>query len=153
MNNLKKALWVVAFALTSSFTFAQTEKEYTDLVKDALKIEIKEHVYKELNLSSAEQQAFDPIFNDYLKDQGKITKLKWSNFDGYLKLRDQYSAEKLDELNSTIWKANAEQVKLNKKYYKKFKKAIGVEKATYFFFMKRYLDNAVEYKKFELLGA
>lgn len=153
MNHLKKALWMVAFALTSSFSFAQTQQDYVNLVKDALKLEVKAHIYKELNLSAAEQQAFDPIFNDYLKAQGKVAQQKWGNIDSYLSLRDQYSVEKLDELNATIWKANSEQVKLNKKYYKKFKKAIGVEKATYFFFMKRYLDNAVEYKKFELLGA
>lgn len=150
---MKKLLVAVTVALSVHFSYAQSEQEYINVIKDALKVELKEHIYGQLNLSPTEEKAFYPLFNQYLKDQGKVTQLKWSNFDGYLNLKDQYSPEKLDELNATIWKANSEQVKLNKKYYKKFKKAIGVEKATYFFFMKRYLDNAVEYRKLELLGA
>lgn len=150
---MKKLLVMAAVVLSVQFSFAQSEQDYANLVKDAIKLEVKTHIYSQLNLSQSEEKAFDPLFEQYLKDQGKVTKIKWQNFDKYLSARDQYSTEKLDELNQSIWKANSEQVKLNKKYYKKFKKAIGVEKATYFFFMKRYLDNAVEYRKLEFLGS
>ncbi len=150
---MKKLLVMAGVVLSVQFSFAQSEQDYANLVKDAIKLEVKTHIYSQLNLSQSEEKAFDPLFEQYLKDQGKVTKIKWQNFDKYLSARDQYSAEKLDDLNQSIWKANSEQVKLNKKYYKKFKKAIGVEKATYFFFMKRYLDNAVEYRKLEFLGS
>lgn len=149
---MKKLLVAVTVALSVHFSYAQSEQEYINVVKDALKIELKEHIYGQLNLSPTEEKAFDPLFNQYLKEQGKVSVQKWENFDGYLTLKDQYSVEKLDELNAGIWKANSQQVKLNKKYYKKFKKAIGVEKTTYFFFMKRYLDNAVEHRKLELIA-
>lgn len=151
MKSFKKIAAIAAVVLSAQFSFAQVEQDYANLVKDAIKLEAKNHIYSSLQLTPEETKAFDPLFDQYLKAQGKVAEIKWQNFDKYLSAREQYSTEKLDNLNQSIWKANSEQVKLNKKYYKKFKKAIGVEKATYFFFVKRYLDNAVEYRKLEFL--
>jgi len=131
---------------------AQTEKEYTDLVKQAIKIEAKEYVYKGLNLSEAETTAFDPVFNRYIKDEGKVMLSKIALFDAYANSASTFSAEEIDKLNKDVLKMDLQRSKLNQKYYGQFVKAIGVEKATAFFFLKKYLDNRVEAAKLEFLA-
>lgn len=130
---------------------AQTNKEYFDLIKKTAKIEAKEYVYSGLNLNNTELVAFDPVFNQYLKEEGKIMLAKVALFDAYANNSSVYNDEQIHDLNKNVLKYDLQRSKLNKKYYPKFVKAIGVEKATTFFFLKKLLDNRVEASKLEFL--
>lgn len=139
--------------LLTAFTInAQTNKEYFDLVKKTAKIEAKEYVYSGLDLNQTELIAFDPVFNQYLEKEGKIMLSKMALFEAYANNSSSYSDEQINDLNKNVLKYDLQRSKLNKKYYAKFVKAIGVEKASTFFFLKKYMDNKVERAKLEFLA-
>ena len=141
---------IVMFA---AITFnAQTDKEYFDLIKKTAKVEAKQYVYTGLNLNNAELIAFDSVFDQYLKEEGRIMLSKIALFDAYANNASTYSDEQINNLNKNVFKYDLQRSKLNKKYYPKFVKAIGVDKATTFFFLKKYLDNQVEMAKLEFLA-
>lgn len=146
-----KHILTIIVMLAAMTINAQTNKEYFDLIKNTAKIEAKEYVYSGLNLNNTELVAFDPVFNQYLKEEGKIMLAKVALFDAYANNSSVYNDEQIHDLNKNVLKYDLQRSKLNKKYYPKFVKAIGVEKATTFFFLKKLLDNRVEASKLEFL--
>ncbi|MEX0273015.1 MAG: hypothetical protein AB3N16_01405 [Flavobacteriaceae bacterium] len=150
---MKKAILRIGLCVTMfQMVQAQTQQEYMDLVKSAAKIEVKSFVYDGLQLSEAEMQTFDPIFEDYLKKSGQIAVRKWQNFAQYLQLGEQPSLERLNDLNTDVFRTDLARLKLNKRFYNKMKKAIGVQKTTLFFFLQRYVHNRVEGEKLNALA-
>lgn len=147
---MKHILKIIALFATIAIN-AQTNKEYFDLVKKTAKIEVKEYIYSGLNLNNKELVAFDSVFDEYLKQEGKVMLSKIALFDAYVNNVSAYSDEQINNLNKNVLKYDLQRSKLNKKYYAKFVKAIGLEKATSFFFLKKYLDNRVEAAKLEYL--
>ncbi|MEL4308523.1 hypothetical protein [Joostella sp. CR20] len=147
-----KKLLVVAFIFTSLFINAQDKQDYIDLIKANLNLEIKSFVYDELELSATERETFAPIFDNYLEESGKIVLEKASLFDDYVHNLSALSSEEINDLNKNVIKTDLQKVKTDKKYYSKFVKAIGVEKTTAFFFIKRYLDNTLEGSKLDFLA-
>jgi hypothetical protein len=87
-----------------------------------------------------------------LKEEGRIMLSKIALFDAYANNASTYSDEQINNLNKNVFKYDLQRSKLNKKYYPKFVKAIGVDKTTTFFFLKKYLDNQVEMAKLEFLA-
>lgn len=144
---------IATIILFCAFTAnAQSDKEYFDLVKQAAKIEAKEFIYTGLNLGEQEIKLFDPVFNSYFKEESKVAVAKMILFEQYANNLPTYSEEQINSLNKEVLNYDLKRSKINQKYYKKFVKAIGVKKATTFFFLKKYLDNLAEGAKLEFLA-
>ncbi|MDG3581901.1 MULTISPECIES: hypothetical protein [Galbibacter] len=147
-----KKLFLIGILLSFITVNAQDDQDYADLLKSTAKVEVKSFIYDELELTETEENAFNPVFDKYLEESGKISVEKAALFDSYADNMDNYSSDQINTLNKDVLKTDLQKVKTDKKYYNKFVKAIGVEKTTQFFFLKKYLDNIVEGAKLDFLA-
>jgi len=148
----KTVLTTVFFVITMITTQAQTYTEYADLVKSVIKIEVKSYVYDALGLTTEEADAFDPLFNDYLKKAGDVAMKKIKLYDEYFVNYNTMTNEQLDVLNKQAFKTDLMKSKVDKKFYKRFKKRLGINRATTFFFLKKNIDNLIEQTRLKLIS-
>ncbi|WP_417443985.1 hypothetical protein [Joostella sp.] len=149
---MKKLVLVTALLLSVVTLQAQDKEDYLNLIKSNLNLEVKSFIYEELQLTSAEREAFSPVFNKYLDESGEVSVKKTELFENYATNIASYTPDQINDLNKELIKTDLQKVKTDKKYYNKFVKAIGVKKATNFFFLKKYLDNVVEGAKLDFLA-
>ena len=130
---MKKSLFVISALILSLTIQAQTDNDYIEIVRGALKTEKKAAIAEVMALSEQEADVFWPLYNKYeAKDYAiqskrvKIIKDLAANFENL-------SDEEADNLWISYMKYKQEILNLNKLYYKKFKKILPAGKAARFF--------------------
>jgi hypothetical protein len=122
----------------------QSVNSYVELLRQDLKTQKVAILTEALIFSDAEAEVFWPIHREY---QNELATLG----DTELKLLKQYAAtyeDMDDETASTLVDAyfalDSDQLKLNKKYYKKFAGAIGPKRAAQWLQVEGYLNRLID---------
>jgi len=137
---MKKTLSILLLLAISIATYAQTTNDYVEMMRSVLKTEKKVAVAEAMQLTDAESGPFWELYKEYNDKmyvaQNKRIKAIKDYADNYEKLSD----EKADEIWNLVLKFKQESAKLQKSYYKKFKKILPTAKAVRYF----QIENKIE---------
>ena len=131
---MKKTLIpLVLFAITSSTINAQSVDDYIEVAREVLKTEKKAAIAEAMQLTDAESTVFWPLYNEYNAKVNKIHDHRVGLIKSYANQYEKMTDAKADAIWLEAMKINTDLAKLEKTYYKKFKKIIPVIKAARYF--------------------
>jgi hypothetical protein len=137
---MKKLVLSVIAIFAVSFIYAQTVDDYVELVRTQLKADKKVVVAEVLQLTSAEGDVFWPLYDEYNSAMYAIQTKRVKLIKDFAASYETMTPEKADELILKALSIKQELLKLDTKYYSKFKKVIPVTKAATYF----QLENKIE---------
>lgn len=135
----KTILFIFALFIISS-AYAQTEDDYIEVTREVLKTEKKAAIADAMNLTESESVPFWELYNEYNFEVSKIKNKRIDIIKDYAKHFENLSDEKADELWSEAMNYDTQLLKLEKKYYKKFKKILPAGKAARYFQAENKID-------------
>ena len=141
---MKKLLSIVSIVLFSTAIYAQTQNDYLELARDVLKTEKKAVIAEVMELTEAESTPFWELYNEY---QGKLYLVANKRIAIIKDFADNFetlSDEKADQLWISAQAYNQEVLKLEKQYYKKFKKILPAGKAARFFQAENKIETMID---------
>jgi len=141
---MKKLLSILSIVLFSTGIFAQSENDYLELARDVLKTEKKAAIAEVMQLSDAESTPFWELYNEY---QGKLYLVANKRIALIKDFSENYETltdEKADALWVNAMAYNQEVLKLEKQYYKKFKKILPAGKAARFFQAENKIETMID---------
>jgi len=130
---MKSLLSFIVVAIISISAYAQVDNDYLEIARDVLKTEKKAAIAEIMQLTETESQPFWTLYNEY---QGKLYLVQNKRIDiiqDYAENYETLTDEKADELWNASQAYASEILKLEKTYYKKFKKILPAGKAARFF--------------------
>ena len=130
---MKSLLSFFIVAIISVTAYAQTDNDYLEIARDVLKTEKKAVIAEIMQLTETESQPFWDMYNEY---QGKlylVQNKRIAIIKDYAENSENLTDEKADELWLASQAYSEEILKLEKVYYKKFKKILPAGKAARFF--------------------
>jgi len=130
---MRKLILVTAIIMLSIQSYAQTENDYLEISRDILKVEKKAAIADIMKLTDEESVVFWELYNEYESKNYLIQNKRVAIIKDFADSYENLSAEKADELLLKSFEFEAEVLKLNKTYYKKFKKIIPVGEAAKLF--------------------
>ena len=140
-----KTLYTFLFAFTISIAVnAQTDNDYLEIARDVLKTEKKAAIASAMNLSEEESTPFWNLYNEY---QGKVYLVQNKRIaiiTDFVENFESLSDEKADELYTGSLAYQTELLKLEKSYYKKFKKILPAGKAARFFQIENKIETMID---------
>lgn len=137
---MKKILFVAVAVLFSVSVSAQSDNDYLEMAREVLKVEKKAAVAEAMELTDAESQPFWTLYNEFQSALYLVQNKRIDIIQNYSDNYESLSDEKADELWNSSMKFEQEILKLNKKYYSKFKKILPMGKAARFM----QLENKIE---------
>ena len=141
---MKKLLSIVCIVLFSTAIYAQTQNDYLELARDVLKSEKKAVIAEVMQLTEVESTPFWELYNEY---QGKLYLVQNKRIAIIKDFADNFeslSDEKADQLWISAMAFSQEVLKLEKQYYKKFKKILPVGKAARFFQAENKIETMID---------
>ena len=129
----KTTLFAIGLLFMISPAFAQTIDDYLEVARDVLNAEKKAVVAEAMTLSDAESGPFWEMYNEYNAELYKVHTKRVNIIKDFAANYDSMSDAKADELWTYSMAYQAELLKLNKAYYKKFKKIVPAGKAALYF--------------------
>lgn len=129
----KTTLFAIGLFLMISPVFAQTIDDYLEVARDVLNTEKKAVVAEAMTLSEAESAPFWEMYNEYNAELYQVHTERVNIIKDFAANYESMSNEKADELWTNSMSYQSELLKLNKKYYKKFKKILPAGKAALYF--------------------
>ena len=141
---MKKVLFVVAAALLSLSMSAQSENDYLEMTREILKVEKKAAVSETMQLTDAESQPFWTLYNEYQSALYLVQNKRIDIIKDYSDNYETLSDEKADELMTLSYKYEQEKLKLEKKYYGKFKKILPLGKAARFMQLENKIETLID---------
>lgn len=140
---MKKLALVIAIGFLSLQNFAQTENDYLEISRDVLKVEKKAAIAEIMKLTDIESVGFWELYNEYENKNYLIQNKRIAIIKDFADNYENLSAEKADKLLLEAFDYQTEVLKLNKSYYKKFKKIIPVGEAAKLFQALGKIDNLI----------
>ena len=141
---MKKLLSILSVVLISTAIYAQSENDYLELARDVLKTEKKAAIAEVMQLTEVESTPFWTLYNEY---QGKLYLVQNKRIALIKDFANNYenlSDEKADQLWINAMAINQEVLKLEKQYYKKFKKILSAGKAARFFQAENKIETMID---------
>jgi len=129
----KTTLFAIGLLLMISPVFAQTLDDYLEVARDVLNAEKKAVVAEAMTLSDSESGPFWEMYNEYNAELYKVHTKRVNIIKDFAANYESMSDAKADELWTNSMAYQAELLKLNKAYYKKFKKIVPAGKAALYF--------------------
>ena len=129
----KTTLFAIGLFLMNSPVFAQTIDDYLEVARDVLNAEKKAVVAESMTLSDSESGPFWEMYNEYNAELYKVHTKRVNIIKDFAANYESMSDAKADELWTNSMAYQAELLKLNKAYYKKFKKIVPAGKAALYF--------------------
>lgn len=130
---MKKLLFALLLVFVSAPLFSQTIDDIIEVERSVLKAEKKAAVAENMNLTEEEAAAFWPVYEEFssalYKLQTERVKIIKEYAENYQKMDDI----RADNLMGRSLKHKQEVVKLELRYFKKFKKVLSPSKVTRFF--------------------
>lgn len=140
---MKKGLLIIGLCVFSIITFAQSVDDYIELTRSVLKTEKKAAIAETMELTSAESEVFWPLYNEYNEKAYTIQSKRVKIIKDFAENYESLSDEKADELMTSYMNFKQEVLKLNKSYYKKFKKILPATKAALYFQVESKIDDLI----------
>jgi len=135
--------FIVLLGITIS-AFSQTDNDYLEIARDVLKTEKKAAITEVMQLTESESQPFWNLYNEY---QGKlylVQNKRIAIIKDFADNFEQLTDEKADALWLGAMQYNQELLKLEKMYYKKFKKILPAGKAARFFQAENKIETMID---------
>lgn len=129
----KTTLFSIVLFLVISPAFAQTIDDYLEVARDVLNSEKKAVVAEAMTLSDSESGPFWEMYNEYNAELYKVHTKRVNIIKDFAANYESMTDAKADELWTNSMAYQAELLKLNKAYYKKFKKILPAGKAALYF--------------------
>jgi hypothetical protein len=129
----KTTLFAIGLFLIIIPVFAQTIDDYLEVARDVLNSEKKAVVAEAMTLSDSESGPFWEMYNEYNAALYKVHTKRVNIIKDFASNYESMSDAKADELWTNSMAYQAELLKLNKAYYKKFKKIVPAGKAALYF--------------------
>jgi hypothetical protein len=139
----KTILLVIGMIMMMSPAFSQSFDDYMEVVRDILNTEKKAVVAETMTLSETESGPFWELYNEYNAELYKVHTERVNIIKDFAASYESMTDEKADALvnRSLAYKTNI--LKLNKTYYKKFKKILPASKAALYFQIESKIDDLV----------
>ncbi|WP_282037803.1 hypothetical protein [Saccharicrinis aurantiacus] len=130
---MKKGIIILSI-LVSSFmgARAQSTDAYFDLIYSVLKTEKRATVTQVMELTDEEKQPFWELYDKYELELSKLQSAKIEAIKLYDTKHNELNLETAEEIWTSIMNAQIKIAKVEKKYYKQFKKILPTEKAIRF---------------------
>jgi hypothetical protein len=141
---MKKLLSILSVVLISTAIYAQSANDYLELARDVLKTEKKAAIAEVMQLTDVESTPFWVLYNEY---QGKLYLVANKRIALIKDFSENYETltdEKADLLWVNAMAYNQEVLKLEKQYYKKFKKILPAGKAARFFQAENKIETMID---------
>ncbi|MDX1351239.1 MAG: hypothetical protein R3279_13370 [Putridiphycobacter sp.] len=124
---------IIGLLLTTGFVSAQNIDSYIEVSREVLKTEKKTVIAEAMTLNDSESESFWTLYNAYNEALYKIHTQRVNIIKDFAANYETMTDEKADELWTRGIKYQEEILKLNKKFYKKFKGVLPASKAALYF--------------------
>ena len=123
--------------------FSQSFDDYLEVVRDVLNTEKKAVVAETLVLNETESGPFWSLYNEYNAELYKVHTERVNIIKDFAAQYESMTDEKADALVNRSLAYETKLLKLNKSYYKKFKKIIPASKAALYFQLESKIDDLI----------
>ena len=134
---------ILVFAVMCAFQVSAQDAEL-EAFKNLFNSEKKTVLVEFLDLDATKAMAFNEIYDDYLVEQKTIANSRIALVEQYVDEYETLTDDQADALVSETFTVRAKSDKLQKKYYKKFKKALGAKSASKFVQFERYVQTTID---------
>ena len=141
---MKKVLFVAIVFVFSISLYAQSASDYLELARDVLKAEKKAAVAEGMQLTEAESQPFWNLYGEYEAALYVAQNKRIAIIKDYAESFETLTDEKANELWMANLKYEKEILKLNKRYYNKFKKILSPGKAARFMQLENKIETLID---------
>jgi len=104
-----------------------------------------------MNLTSAEEKVFWPIFEDYEIDRSKYANQRLDALRFFVENYDKMSDKQASDLMDEIFDIQKKDWKLRKKYFRMMKGKMSTAKAVRFIQIEEYVNSSIKQKVLEVL--
>lgn len=125
--------------------FAQTMDDYLEVARDVLGTEKKVAIAENMELTEAESDPFWELYNEYNAELFKVHTQRVNIIKDFAANYETMTDEKADALLNGSLDHQSNLLKLNKSYYKKFKKILPAGKAALYFQLENKVAAMVNY--------
>jgi hypothetical protein len=130
---MKKLLLACTVLFLSIVSYGQTTDDYLEVSRSVLKTEKKAAISEVMELTEAESEVFWNLYNEYNDKLYVIQNKRISAIKEFAANFDNLTDEKTDEIWNLVLDFKSESVKLERQYYKKFKKVLPMGKVAKYF--------------------
>ena len=139
----KNFLLVIGMVFMMSPAFSQSFDDYLEVVRDVLNTEKKAVVAETMSLSEVQSGPFWALYNEYSAKLYTIHTERVNIIKDFAAQYESMNDEKADALVNRSLAYDAKLLKLNKSYYKKFKKILPATKAALYFQVESKIDDLI----------
>ncbi len=139
----KTVLLVIGMMMVMNSAFSQSFDDYMEVVRDILNTEKKAVVAETMTLSEAETGPFWALYNEYNSELYKVHTERVNIIKDFAANYESMTDEKADALVNRSLAYQTKLLKLNKIYYKKFKKILPATKAALYFQIENKINDLV----------
>ena len=140
---IKTILLFIGMIMMMSPAFSQSFDDYMEVVRDILNTEKKAVVAETMTLSEADTGPFWALYNEYNAELYKVHTERVNIIKDFADSYESMTDEKADALVNRSLAYKTQVLKLNKTYYKKFKKILPATKAALYFQIESKIDDLV----------
>jgi len=136
---MKKILIAASLIVSSSFVYAQSNKEEIDLIQSAFGMEKKALAAEFIKLDGPAKDAFWVIYDEYETKRKELGRKRMELLDKYVASYTTLNDESTDGIIKEIMDMQGQNDKLIETYYAKVKKASGSKAAAQFYQFENYI--------------
>ncbi|WP_038526413.1 hypothetical protein [Formosa agariphila] len=137
-----KKLLLVLTVLCAFNTYAQDAE--LEAFKDLYNSEKKTVIGEFLELDATKAATFNEIYDQYTLERKDIASSRMALLEDYVDQYDSMTDEQADAIVKETFSIRAKNEKLQKKYYKKIKKALGAKTGSQFVQFERYVQTSID---------
>jgi DNA anti-recombination protein RmuC len=134
---------VAAVSLAAGTNAYAQGESYLELLRSDIKTQKTAILTEAMQLTDDQASVFWPVYREYDHELSKLGDKRVGLIKDYAKHYDSMTDEKAKELMESVFKIEEEQLKLKKKYFKKFEKELSSMVATRFFQVDNQINNLV----------
>ncbi len=133
-------LSIVITILFCNLTYAQSERDYVELVREVLSMEKKVAVTEVMQFTNTESGPFWELYNEYNFELYKVHNQRIAVIFDFAENYEKMTDEKADELWTAAQAYKKDVLKLQNKYYPRFKKILSASKVVRYFQFENKID-------------
>ncbi len=138
-------LAAVVLAGYASETFAQQERDEIELMLAQIRTNRQAIVTENLALTAAESEVFWPLYRQFQNDRALMVDRTMKMLTEFRDNFDVLSEEQAKALVDEYFKIQKEELRLNEKYLREFRKILSQKKTLRYFQIENKLDAIIDY--------
>jgi hypothetical protein len=134
---------ILSIAITLLFfnvTYSQNERDYVELVREVLSTEKKVAVAEVMQFTNTESGPFWELYNEYNFKLSNVHNQRVAVIFDFAENYEKMTDEKADEIWSAFLAYKRDVLKLQEKYYPKFKKILSAARAVRYLQLENKID-------------